>query len=98
MPALTRIAPDKVLTADEVDAIEAAKKLVWTYEYAFRQRYNLPPTDPRFLEADIHEMMVDYWANRMWQDPPLSQVDVTSGDFQEELDRMEQEITEGVDF
>jgi len=27
----------------------------------FRQQYNLPPTDPRYLNATDEEMKVDYW-------------------------------------
>ena len=29
----------------------------------FRQKYSLPPTDPRFLDATTEQMLVDYWAN-----------------------------------
>ena len=29
----------------------------------FRRRYNLPPTDPRFLDATPALIAEDYWAN-----------------------------------
>lgn len=30
---------------------------------AFRRRYNLPPTDPRFLNATREDIITDYWAH-----------------------------------
>lgn len=32
-------------------------------EFAFRRRYNLPPTDPRFLDATREEIAADFWAH-----------------------------------
>lgn len=34
-----------------------------SYELAFRRRYSLPPTDPRFLAATREDIITDYWAN-----------------------------------
>ena len=37
--------------------------------FAFRCRYNLPPTDPRFLDATVEEVVVDYWAHHFRDNP-----------------------------
>lgn len=35
-----------------------------TFALLFRRRYNLAPTDPRFLDATEEEMIVDFYANQ----------------------------------
>ena len=35
----------------------------------FRRRYNLPPTDPRFLDATLFDMMSDFWAHHYAENP-----------------------------
>lgn len=37
--------------------------------FQFRRRYLLPPTDPRFLDATLDEMLVDFWAWKYHEDP-----------------------------
>lgn len=32
-------------------------------EWAFRRLWSLPPTDPRFLDATVDEMLADLWAD-----------------------------------
>lgn len=38
-------------------------------EFWFRRKYNLPPTDPRFLEMTIADIAADYWAHRFTDKP-----------------------------
>lgn len=61
-----------------------------TYEFRFRRRYNLPPTDPRFLAATYEDIVVDYWANAFLDNPDMRKEDVTD-DFAELLAAMEAE-------
>ena len=44
-------------------AKDLGKALHNSFELAFRRRYNLPPTDERFLSATREEIIADYWAN-----------------------------------
>ena len=37
--------------------------------FAFRRRYNLPPTDPRYLDATPEEVAVDYFAHLFFENP-----------------------------
>lgn len=37
--------------------------------FAFRRRYNLPPTDPRFLDATPEEVATDYFAHHYFENP-----------------------------
>lgn len=57
-------------------------------EFAFRRRYGLPPTDPRFLDAGLDEMLVDWWAHRFTDDPKLRD-EVVNADFEADVEAME---------
>ena len=35
----------------------------------YRRRYNLPPTDPRFLDASSEEIQLDYWTQHYAEHP-----------------------------
>ncbi len=59
-----------------------------TVQFKFRRRYNLPPNDPRFLDATIEEMVVDLWAHAHTEHPQLRDADETEG-FEESLAAME---------
>lgn len=37
--------------------------------FAFRRRYSLPPTDPRFLDATMEEVAIDYFAHLFHENP-----------------------------
>lgn len=37
--------------------------MVGTYELWFRRTFNLPPTDPRFLDMTRGEIIAEYWAH-----------------------------------
>lgn len=56
-----------------------------TIQFAFRRRYRLPPTDPRYLNATEEQMVLDYWAHRHWDDPKLRE-EVVNPDFEEDLE------------
>lgn len=58
-----------------------------TIEFVFRRRYNLPPTDPRFLDATIEDMVNDYWAHRHTDDPALRNEVIAEG-FEEDAEEM----------
>lgn len=45
----------------EREAKRRAKERFSSYEFAFRRRYNLPPTDPRYLSATRDLIIEDYW-------------------------------------
>lgn len=64
-----------------------------TYEFRFRRRYGLPPTDPRFLAATFEEIVIDYWAHAHMDDPKLRDEAITD-DFDEQLAAMEAEMME----
>jgi len=38
------------------------KDLARSYEFWFRQKYSLPPTDPRFLAMTSEDVEAEYWA------------------------------------
>lgn len=62
-----------------------------TYEFRFRKRYNLPPTDPRYLAATIEEIITDYWAHAHVDDPKLRN-ELVSDDYDAQLAALEAEI------
>lgn len=64
-----------------------------TYEFRFRRRYNLPPTDVRYLSATFEEIVLDFWAHAHLDDPKLRNELVTD-DFESQMAAMEAEIAE----
>lgn len=50
----------------------------------------MPPTDPRFLDATLEDMILDYWSWRHAEDPKLRDEIVATG-FDEDLAEMEAE-------
>lgn len=65
-------------------------ELSGTVEFQFRRRYNLPPTDPRFLNATATEILTDYWAHRHSDEPKLRDEEFDP-DFEAELAAAESE-------
>lgn len=59
-----------------------------TVEFHFRRRYNLSPTDPRFLDAGQDDMLIDWWAHRFLDDPRLKD-EVVNPDFDAEIAALE---------
>jgi hypothetical protein len=62
--------------------------------FAFRRRYGLPPTDPRFLDATSEDIALDYWAHRLWDDPQLA-TEIRDPDFDAEVAEMERQAAAG---
>jgi hypothetical protein len=60
-------------------------------EFAFRARYNLPPTDPRFLDATLEMMLIDFWSWAHHENPKLRDELFVSDDFDADLAEMEAE-------
>lgn len=54
-------------------------------EFLFRRRYNLPPTDPRFLAATREEIAVDVLAWHYFEHPDDGEVVDDGFDVQAEL-------------
>ena len=44
---------------------ERAWDTISTYGWWFRQQYNLPPTDPRYLSATHDIILEDYWCHEL---------------------------------
>lgn len=62
-----------------------------TATFQFRRRYNLPPTDPRFLDATMEQVVIDNWAHAHADDPKLRDERHETADFDEELRAAEAE-------
>lgn len=37
--------------------------MVGTYQLWFRRKFNLPPTDPRYLNATPEQIVTEFWAH-----------------------------------
>ena len=61
-----------------------------TIEFAWRRRYGLPSTDPRYLDATYDEILIDYWAHAFTDDPKLKD-DLVTDDFAAEMAEFEAE-------
>jgi hypothetical protein len=42
---------------------------------SFRRRYNLAPTDSRFLDATTEDILTDHWANFYFENPNIEEVE-----------------------
>jgi hypothetical protein len=42
---------------------------------AFRRRYNLAPTDPRYLDATTEDILTDHWANYYFEHPNTDEIE-----------------------
>lgn len=74
----------------ERDAKDAARDLSGTVRFWFRRKYNLPPTDPRYLDMTEAAMLEDYWAHRFYEKPD-SVFEEETDNFEEELAAMDRE-------
>ena len=66
-----------------------------TLAFQFRHRYNLPPTDPRFLDATEEEVAVDYWAHHYFDNPASEIVEDDEFDAEAIQAQWAQEAEEG---
>lgn len=76
-------------------ARERGKDLAGTVAFWFRRKYNLPPTDPRFLEMTSDAMLEEYWAHRYFDDPKAAE-EFIDDDF--DLDTVVKAMEEGDDW
>lgn len=58
-----------------MEAQTRARELLSTYDFHFRRRYNLPPNDPRYLDATPEEIATDYWAHFYHENPNAGKED-----------------------
>lgn len=72
-------------------ANEIGLRVAETVAFAFRRRYLLPPTDPRFLDATYEQMLIDHWAWAHVEDPKLRHEVFIAEGFEEDLAEMEAE-------
>lgn len=49
-------------------------------EFWYRRQYNLPPTDPRFLDATLEEIETDFWAHHFHAHPETETGEVVEDD------------------
>lgn len=64
-------------------------------EFQFRRRYSLPPNDPRFLALTATEILTDWWAHRITEDPEAAnEIEMDQEDYEAEAARMLQESIE----
>lgn len=57
----------------------------------FRRKYNLPPTDPRFLSMTLEDIETEIWAHNYYDKPPGDEVEDSDFDLAAELRRIEEE-------
>lgn len=79
-------APRRKSFAEELrlNARDYGFELSETYEFHFRRRYNLPPSDPRFLDATREEIVIDYWAHAVLDNPKLRE-ETVNPDFENDV-------------
>lgn len=88
--------------------IRKIQELAWdnvnTPQFWFRRKYNLPPTDPRYLDATKEEILIDYYSyllleryqqltNDGVKDPDLDTL-LAEEEFERELDKIKHEEQE----
>lgn len=72
----------------------AGKALSRTLEYWYRKRFNLAPTDPRFLDTTVEQMKVEFWAAHYETNKATEEFEDYDFDPQAEVRRIEQEAME----
>lgn len=59
--------------------------------FRFRRRYNLPPTDPRFLAATPEDMLIDVLAHHYADNPNVDETHDDDFDMAAELAKADEE-------
>lgn len=75
----------------ERDAKDAAKEAAGTIRFWFRRKYNLPPTDDRYLDMTEAAMLTEYWSH-VYYEKPNSVFEDGTDNFDEELALMDAEM------
>ncbi|CAH2606339.1 conserved protein of unknown function (plasmid) [Rhodovastum atsumiense] len=74
---------------------------MWGFELAdrmdfhVRRRYGLPPTDPRFLDMTVEDIVLDYWAHAVTDNPKLRDEHINP-DFEQEMAELEAMLEEQI--
>jgi len=66
-------------------------------EFWFRRKYNLAPSDPRFLDVTIEEIEADFCAHQYAEKPPADEVEDDDFDLEAERRKIEQQAEEDVE-
>lgn len=70
------------------------KALSKTLEFWYRKKYNLAPTDPRYLDTTVEQMQVEYFAYHYETNKATEEFEDYDFDPQAEIRRIEQEAEE----
>ena len=65
-------------------------------EFHYRRRYSLPATDPRYLDATMDDIVLDYWAHAFLDNPKLRE-EVVNPDFEGDLAAFEKMFSDSDD-
>lgn len=60
-------------------------------EFWFRRKFNLAPTDPRFLDATLEQIETEYWAHTYFEKPPGDEIEDVDFDLNDVLKEMEED-------
>lgn len=60
-------------------------------EFWFRRKFNLAPTDPRFLDATLEQIETEFWAHTYFEKPPGEEVEDEDFDLEAEMKKIEEE-------
>lgn len=62
------------------------RELSQTLSFWFRQKYNLPPNDPRFLDLTLQDLETEYWAVHYFNEPEGKSEEFEDDDFDMEAE------------
>lgn len=60
-------------------------------EFWFRRKFNLAPTDQRFLDATIEQIEAEYWAHTYFDKPPGEEIEDDDFDLEQVMREMEED-------
>jgi hypothetical protein len=72
--------------------------MVGGMEFWFRRQFNLPPTDPRFLDATLDDIETEFWAHYYKENSPDKEVEDDEFDVEAEIAAMNDDDWEEVDL
>ena len=67
-----------------------------TLEFWFRRKYNLTPTDPRYLSLTTEDIESEYWAHYYYENSAEKEVEDEDFDLDAEISRMNDDDWEDV--
>lgn len=59
-------------------------------EFWFRRKFNLAPTDPRYLDATLDQIEAEFWAHEYANKPPGEEIEDDEFDMDEAMKWAEQ--------